>query len=117
MHVFCLIVFEKCRRRCRQLANSFQALENRDLFGQIQNAGALQSASVGTAGSKLVSQQSPVKIKRTLPTFKSRIQRLPETASPHLHCAPSDLAPCLRAWARDRDGRPRMRMKPAASFW
>jgi len=71
---------------------------------------ALRALAWGAAGCELVAQQATVELKRPLPTFELGIERLPESAGPHLHRATS-----CRARAREREGSPRMRMKPAAS--
>src|SRR5207302_10317487 len=80
-------------------------------------------------------EQSAVKLERPLPLLERGIERRAKSARPHLHrttsafscflcvlCAFSAFSAvkgfCLspRLNARDREGRPRMRINPAASF-
>ncbi len=83
-----------------------------------------ERAGVRAAGRQLEAQQLLVERKRPLPLLELRIQRLPEPARPHLHFAASSTPAreSCPSWprrkrARERAGRPRMRMNPAASFW
>src|SRR5258708_5030792 len=76
-----------------------------------QNSALAQRVRVGAARRQFIEQQLLVKWKRSLPFFKLRIERLPNPAGPHLHLIAS-----WRIRARDRAGRRRMRMTPAASF-
>src|SRR5579864_5264214 len=110
--VFRLIVLEESQGSRRLLANLLQPLQNADQFIRRQYPGILQRSRMRGARRKLVLQQTSVKTERPLPALEFRIQRLPEPSRPHLHCATS-----TRDRARDRDGSPRMRMNPSASFW
>ena len=67
---------------------------------------------VRLAGDYLEGQQHAVERKGALPLLEVGILRLAETAGPHFHLSVS-------AWtkARERAGKPRMRMNPSASFW
>ena len=112
VHILGLFVFDRTLRSCCHLANLLQALKNADEFVGRQNAGVLQGASVSAARSQFVMKQPSIEVKRPLPAFELRVQRLPEPARPHLHRATS-----TRPRARTREGNPRMRMNPAASFW
>ena len=90
---------------------------------------ALASAdSVRLARRNLVRQQDAIERKRPLPLLEFRVQLLAEAARPHLHFATSELPLFIRRFrrqlrhldftsARERAGRPRMRMNPSASFW
>ena len=104
-------------RRIVGLGNRFarDLLEREDRAGKllrIQHSGAGERGRVRLAGSDFVRQQHAIEGKRPLPLLEFGILRLAEAARPHLHLTVS-------AWiiARERAGRPRMRMKPSASFW
>ncbi len=106
-------------------------------LGVRQHAGLGQRGRVRLAGRHFVGQQDAVERKRPLPLLEFRIRRLLEAARPHLHfftpdCATADSKPPASSIpalstpnfgtpdftnARERAGRPRMRMKPSASFW
>src|ERR1700722_1155038 len=112
MNVLGFIVVQK-RRRSRSLRpDLLQSLQNADQFARGKYAGIFQRARVRTAGRELVLQQPPVKAERPLPAPEVRVQGLPEPARPHLHQPTA-----TRERAREREGSPRMRMNPAASFW
>ena len=68
--------------------------------------------TIQTSFGGLKNEQAPVVRKRPLPPIEFGIERLPKPPRPHLHLVTS-----MRDWARERDGNPRMRMNPAASFW
>src|SRR5580700_7422367 len=112
MHILSIIVLHESFGRSSHLAYLLQAFQNADELVRRQHASISQTASVGPARGEFIIQQPPVEIKRPLPAFELRVQRLPEPPRPHLHRVTS-----TRPRARVRDGSPRMRMKPAASFW
>ena len=117
MDVFGFIVFKISGRVRGVLSDLRQAVENRIEFAVRQNSGQPQGASVRSTGRKFVWQENAVKRKRPLPAFEIFIERLAEPAGPHFHFATSfSLCDFWRACARERDGNPRIRMKPAASF-
>src|SRR5580765_1915149 len=112
MDIFGFVVVQKRRRRCGFLGDLLQSLQDADQFVSRQHSRILQGGRVRAAGGKLVSQQSPIETERLLPALELGIQRLPEPPRPHFHCVTS-----TRIFAREREGRPRMRINPSASFW
>jgi len=111
MDVFRFFVFHETLRHIGRVADLLQSLKNGDELVGGQNPGVFQSMGMSGARRQFVTEQPTVEIKRSLPAFELRIQRLPKAARPHLHRTTS-----VRARARVRDGSPRMRMKPSASF-
>src|SRR5271170_2416158 len=112
MNVFRFVVLEKCRRSSGLRPDLLQPLQDVDQLVGGKYASIFQRARVGAAGCEFVLQQTPVKAERPLPALEVRVQRLPEPPRPHLHQPTS-----TRDRAREREGSPRMRMNPAASFW
>jgi hypothetical protein len=112
MNVLSFVVVEKRRRRRSLRPDLLQPLQNADQLARGKYVGIFQGARVRAAGRELVLQQPTVKAERPLPALEVRVQRLPEPARPHLHQPTS-----TRERAREREGSPRMRMNPAASFW
>src|SRR5437763_9007577 len=101
-------------------------------FVRRKHARFFKRTSVRGAGLQLAFEQPAIEFKRPLPLFKCGIKWLPESSGPHLHCATSCGFVCesfaffasfavtcfslLFLSARDRDGNPKIRMNPAASF-
>src|SRR5580658_7537477 len=112
VHVLGFIVFHPTLGPGSHPANLLESFENADEFVGRQKSGSFQRAGMGPTGRQFVAQQPAVEVKRPLPAFELRVQRLLEPARPHLHRATS-----TRARARVREGSPRIRMKPSASFW
>ena len=73
---------------------------------------AYQRVSMRCAGSQFFRDQHTIEGKRALPLLESRIERLSQPPGPHLH----EKISCF-SLACERAGRPRIRMKPPASFW
>jgi hypothetical protein len=115
VNVFGFRIVEKLRRRFSTVADFFQGFHNfGKLFGR-KHSGVFESVGVGATGGEFEGQQPSIVGERALPFFKFGVKRLPEAAGPHLHCATSTFTfACV--WARQREGNPRMRMKPSASF-
>src|SRR5258708_3871939 len=111
MHILSFIVFSQALLGSGSLLNLLQPFENADELIRGKNAGALEGTSVGSARRQFVAQQAAIELKRSLPALELRVERVAETSRPHLHRATS-----MRARARVRDGSPRMRINPAASF-
>src|SRR5579859_6070108 len=112
VHVFGLAVFYECRRSGSLFADLLQPLQDADQFVGRKNARSFERLRVRTAGCQFITQQADVEVEGPLPALELRVQRLPEPSRPHLHRATS-----TRLRAREREGSPRMRMNPAASFW
>src|SRR5882672_5985711 len=115
MDVLCFGVFQ-IRGDRRLFANLVESLKNGNQLARGEHSRLFQGAGVRPADRQFVTEQAAVKLKRALPLFEAGIQRLPEPARPHLHFTASFVF-SLRSCASERDGNPRMRMKPAASFW
>src|SRR5215470_15561076 len=62
-----------------------------------KDTGSAQRMSVRAAGLQFEAQQLLIEWKRTLPLLELRIQRLPESARPHLHFEVSS-APTRACW-------------------
>src|SRR5450631_4456 len=115
VNVFGFRIVEKSGRRFGAVADFSQSFHDcGKLFGG-ENSGVCESVGMGAAGGEFEGQQPLIVGKRPLPSFKFGVKRLPEAAGPHFHCATSNFT-FARVWARQREGNPRMRMKPSASF-
>src|SRR5215475_2903876 len=115
MNVLSFFVLKKLRRRSGLLADLLQPLQDGDQFARRKHSRRLQSLSIGPACRQFVFEQPAVEVERTLPMFEAGVQRLPEPARPHFHFNASfTFSACTCAY--DREGSPRMRMKPSASF-
>src|SRR5580658_7604690 len=104
MYIFGFIVVHEAFGGSSYLTDLLQPFENADEFVCGENSGVSKGAGMGAARDEFIAQQTAVEVKRPLPMFKLRIQRLPEPARPHLHRRTS-----TRARARVREGSPRMR--------
>ena len=115
VNVFRCRIVQKFGRGFGTAADFSQRFHNFGKFFGGQHSGVFQSVGVGAAGGEFEGQQPLIVRERPLPLFEFGVQRSPEAAGPHFHCATSTFTfACV--WARQRDGNPRMRMKPSASF-
>ena len=112
MHIFRFVVGQEGRFGLSLLADLLQAANDLSQLFRREHSCVFESARVGAARLKLVGQQALIERERTLPALKCGIEWLLEAARPHLHFATSWCSA-----AREREGSPRMRMNPAASFW
>ena len=118
VNVLGFAVFEKSSIALNRMLHMGKGVEQRLQLRCGEHAHSGKRTSVCAAGSHLLRQKSFVKRKRPLPLLEFRIQRPAEPARPHLHAdTASSSGVALRRMARERAGSPRMRMKPAASFW
>ena len=120
--------FDRCRGA---FADFFETIQYGVQLVRGEYACFLQGAGMSRAGLEFALEQAAIELEGSLPAFKGRVERLPEPARPHLHCATSASVCVLSEFllsfavkdflfslrARDRAGNPRIRMKPAASFW
>src|SRR5207237_8139326 len=98
------------------LGDLIQPLQDGNQFARRKHTCRLQGLRISSTCRQFVFEQPPVEVERTLPMFETGIQRLPEPARPHFHFNASFTFSALTC-AYERDGNPRMRMKPSASFW
>src|SRR5262249_16886436 len=133
VYVFCLSIIEELRLRCRSLADLFESMLDGAQFFAGQNASAMERANMRGAGLQFELNQPAIEVERSLPAFESRSGRLAEAGGPggerRTFSGCFEFAPlvllamegfagtCRWVMARDREGSPRIRMKPAASFW
>src|SRR5215469_5400565 len=132
MHVLGFVVLQKFGRCCGAFADFLQAMEDGAPFVGREDACFLEGAGMSRAGLEFAFEQTAIELEGSLPAGKGPVELLPEAARPHFHRATSvsvgALAESLASFAgkgflfsgrlraRDREGNPRMRMKPAASF-
>ena len=119
--VFGFVVLEQASVFRNAIADLLQAAQHGLKFLERQDSGLRQRTRVGGTRLQLAFEQAAVEFPRPLPALKCWIKRLPEAARPHLHRVTSSafvgaIAFCF-FMASDREGSPRMRINPAASFW
>jgi hypothetical protein len=96
------------------VANRVQRAHNPLQFRCRENARGGDGAGVRFAGSYLLRKQPPIKCQGSLPLFEVVVQWLAKAARQHLNWCASFFC---SSRARVRAGRPRIWMKPFASFW
>ncbi len=92
VNVFGFRIVEELRFGFGALADFFQRFYDCGKLVGGKHSRVLQGVGVGAAGGEFEGQQPLVVGKRPLPFFKFGVQRLPEAAGPHLHCATSTFA-------------------------
>src|ERR1051326_3501339 len=128
MDVFRFVILEQVWIRSDPLADLLEPIERGAQLRRRKHAGLCQCASMSGTGLQLALEQAAIEFPRALPALECRVKRLPEAARPHLHRATSagfrsllgvlcvsfaTFAVTFLSWffsARDREGKPRIRM-------